>query len=320
MENTKEVITGREMDKMTVEALAESIKTVSIFARVSPENKLQIVRALNIDKEVTAMTGDGVNDAPALNEADIGVAMGIRGTEVAKDASDMILTDDKFSTIVEAVKEGRTIFDNIEKFVYFLFSCNVVEILAVFLAIIFRLPMPIIALQILWLNLVVDVLPAMSLSSEKGEKDIMQRAPRNPQQAIINRPFLIKILSNGAFIGIAALVVFAYGLNQGYSVETARTMAFTTMALGQLFHIFNVRGKNSFGLDKSVLQNPFLIVALGVSVLLQLLAVYLPFFNRVMGTEPLDAYKWLLIVIAAALPTALIQAKRVVYNKKKRLA
>ena len=164
MKNIDKVITGKEMDLMSDEELAEEIKTTSVFARVSPENKLQIVRALNLDDEVTAMTGDGVNDAPALNGADIGIAMGIRGTEVAKEASDMILTDDRFSTIVDAVKEGRVIFDNMEKFIYFLFSCNLVEILAIFLSILFKLPIPILALQILWLNLVVDVLPAMSFA------------------------------------------------------------------------------------------------------------------------------------------------------------
>jgi Ca2+-transporting ATPase len=316
MNNTENVITGKEMDKMSDDELAEKIMHTSVFARVSPENKLQIVRALNIDNEVTAMTGDGVNDAPALNGADIGIAMGIRGTEVAKDASDMILTDDKFSTIIEAVKRGRVIFDNIEKFVYFLFSCNVVEILAVFLTIVFRLPMPILALQILWLNLVVDVLPAMSLAWEPGEKDIMKRKPRDPQQAILNKPFLLKILGNGALISLGALAVFVFGLSQDYSVETARTMAFSTMAFGQLFHIFNVREKNSFGLDKSIFKNPLLIPALLMSVVLQLLVVYLPFFNTVMETTPLNFYKWILILLGAIIPTAIIQIFRKFYNKK----
>lgn len=315
MNNTEKVITGKEMDKMSDEELAEEIKNTAIFARVSPENKLQIVKALNIDNEVTAMTGDGVNDAPALNGADIGISMGIRGTEVAKDASDMILTDDKFSTIVEAVKRGRVIFDNIEKFVYFLFSCNVVEILTVFLTIVLRLPMPILALQILWLNLVVDVLPAMSLAWEPGEKDIMKRKPRDPQQAILNKPFLIKILGNGSLISLGALVIFIYGLSSGYSEGISRTMAFSTMAFGQLFHIFNVREKNSFGLDKTIFKNPLLIPALLLSVILQLIAVYLPFFNNVMGTEPLDLYKWGLILLGAAIPTLIIQLIRVITNK-----
>ena len=306
MNNIDKVITGKEMDLMSDEDLAEEIKTTSVFARVSPENKLQIVRALNIDDEVTAMTGDGVNDAPALNGADIGIAMGIRGTEVAKEASDMILTDDRFSTIVDAVKEGRVIFDNMEKFIYFLFSCNVVEILAIFLSIMFRLPIPILALQILWLNLVVDVLPAMSFAWETGEGDIMKRMPRDPKQAIINKDFLIKISVSGILIGVGSLAAFAYGLSR-YDLDTARTIAFATMAFGQLFHVLNVRKKHTFGLDQSILKNPFLIGALVISASLMLLVIYLPFFNDVMYTKPLDAYKWWVILLCASIPTVLIQ-------------
>jgi P-type Ca2+ transporter type 2C len=312
MENFEHVITGKEMDKMSDEELAEKIRHTSVFARVSPENKLQIVRALNLDMEVTAMTGDGVNDAPALNGADIGIAMGIRGTEVAKEASDMILTDDRFSTIVDAVKEGRTIFDNIDKFVYFLFSCNVVEILVVFISIILRLPMPILALQILWLNLVVDVLPAMSLAWEPAEANIMKRKPRDPQKAIVNTSFLIKVLGNGVLIGLGSLFVFMYGLDKGYEVEAARTMAFSTMAFGQLFHLFNVREKDSFGIDKTLFKNPFLLGSLAISAILQLIVVYLPFFNQVLGTVPLDAYKWWIIVLGSIVPTLFIQIFRLI--------
>ncbi len=317
MENYDEVITGKEMDKMSDETLAEKIRHTSIFARVSPENKLQIVRALNIDKEVTAMTGDGVNDAPALNGADIGIAMGIRGNEVAKDASDMILTDDRFSTIVDAIKKGRTIFDNIEKFVYFLFSCNVVEISVVFAAIILRLPMPIIALQILWLNLVVDVLPAMSLAWEPAEEDIMKRNPRNPEQAIVTKSFVFKVLRNGGFIGLGSLIVFIIGLELAYSEEAARTMAFSTMAFGQILHIFNVREKDSFGLDKTVFKNPNLIGALVISVCLQMTAVYLPFLNRVMETTPLDLSKWIIVIIGSVLPTLFIQLSRLFIQRRR---
>lgn len=316
MNHAEAVITGREMDAMSDEVLAEKILYTSVFARVSPENKLQIIRALNLDNEVTAMTGDGVNDAPALKGADIGIAMGIRGTEVAKDASDMILTDDRFSTIVDAVKEGRTIFDNIEKFVYFLFSCNVVEILVVFITIILRLPMPILALQILWLNLVVDVLPAMSLAWEPSKPDIMKRKPRNPEQAIVTKSFLFQVLGNGALIGLGALFVFMYGLGMDYSEEVARTMAFSTMAFGQLFHIFNVRGGSIFSGGKKIFNNRYLNGALLISFMLQILVVYLPFFNTVMGTEPLNAYKWLIIILGAITPTLIIQLFRKVVGGK----
>ena len=310
MEHTDEVITGREMDQMSDEELAEKILTVSVFARVSPENKLQIVRALNIDNEVTAMTGDGVNDAPALNAADIGIAMGIRGTEVAKDASDMILTDDRFSTIVDAVREGRIIFDNIQKFVYFLFSCNVVEILAILIATVARLPMPVIALQILWLNLVVDVFPAMSLAWEKGEGDVMARKPRDPMQAIVNRPFLIRILGNGSLISLGAMAIFLFAINQGFPEETSRTMAFATMAFGQLFHIFNVRSKEPIWCMKTTFHNPYLLGGLVTSAILMILVVYVPFFHSVMGTVALDTYKWGYVALGSVLPTMIIQISR----------
>jgi P-type Ca2+ transporter type 2C len=314
------VLTGREMDRLSDEELAEKIRTVSVFARVSPENKLQIVRALNIDEEVTAMTGDGVNDAPALQGADIGIAMGIRGTEVAKEASDMILTNDRFSTIVDAVREGRAIFDNIEKFVFFLFSCNVVEIVLIFLAIAFGLPMPVLALQILWLNLVVDVLPAMSLAWEPGEAGIMQRKPKDPKRGIVNRPFLINILISGALIGLGALAVFWIGLANGYSEELARTASFTTLAVGQLIHIFNVRKKHSFGLDATLFRNPVLLIALGSSLLLQAAVVYIPFMQRVMGTRALNVRQLGLVFLGSAVPTLLIQVIRLLQQKKKKLA
>ncbi|MFP4461520.1 MAG: cation-translocating P-type ATPase [Thermotogota bacterium] len=316
LKNTEEVITGKEMDKMSEKELAERILSVDVFARVSPENKLQIVKALNDDKEVTAMTGDGVNDAPALNGADIGIAMGIRGTEVAKDASDMILTDDKFSTIVQAVKEGRIIFDNIKKFVYFLFSCNIVEILVVFLTILLKLPMPILALQILWLNLVVDVLPAMSLAWESGEQDIMKRKPRAPQQSIMNKPFILQILWNGSLISLGSLIVFIFALNQGYTEVAARTMCFSTMALGQLLHIFNVRGRTIIQMGKAFFKNGILWLALMISLVLQIIAVYLPFFNDVMGTTPLDMRKWFVVILGAAVPMIVIQILRGIGIKK----
>ncbi len=316
MEIEGDVITGKEMDSMTEEELAKRIQSTSVFARVSPENKLQIVHALNADHQITAMTGDGVNDAPALNGANIGVAMGIRGTEVAKEASDMILTDDRFSTIVDAVREGRVIFDNIEKFIYFLFSCNFIEIFVVFIAIILGLPMPIVALQILWLNLVVDVLPAMSLAWEPGESSVMKRKPRDPKKAIVTRSFLIRVLGNGAIMSIGAMVVFIAAIRLGLNEDIARTMAFTTMAFGQLTHIFNVREKHSFGLDRGILKNRFLIISLLISAVLQLLAIYLPFFNRVLETTPLTFGQWGWIAFGAIIPMFLIQIWRIFASKR----
>lgn len=318
MDTAEDVITGREMDKMSEEELTKKIASASIFARVSPENKLQIVHALNAANEITAMTGDGVNDAPALNGADIGVAMGIRGTEVAKEASDMILTDDRFSTIVDAVKEGRIIFDNIEKFIYFLFSCNFIEIFVVFFTIILGLPMPILALQILWLNLVVDVLPAMSLAWEPGEAGVMKRKPRNPQKAIVTRQFLTKVLGNGVLMSLGALVVFMVALKTGSNETSARTIAFSAMAFGQLAHIFNVREKNSFGLDRSILHNRFLIISLIISSVLQFIAIQVPFFNRVLETSPLSPVQWGLVAMGSLSPLAIIQLWRIFSYKTRK--
>jgi Ca2+-transporting ATPase len=318
MQHTEKVIAGQAMDQMSVEELAKEILTTSIFARVSPENKLQIVRALNMDEEITAMTGDGVNDAPALNGADIGIAMGIRGTEVAKDASDMILTDDCFSTIVEAIKIGRNIFDNIEKFVYFLFSCNVVEIFVIFLAIVFGLLMPLLALQILWLNLVVDVFPAISFAWEVGESDIMKRGPRDPKKSIVHRGFLLKVLGNGSLLGLGAFSVFVVALYMlSLSYEIALTMSFTTMVFAQLLHTLNVREKNHICCQVRLMSNPYLMIALLLSSLLQLMVIYVPFFNTVMGTVPLGIHLWPWIAMGAIVPTLIIQALRWVSFKRK---
>jgi Ca2+-transporting ATPase len=307
LQDSKTVITGKELDTLSDDELAQRIKQTSIFARVSPENKLQIVRALNLAGEVTAMTGDGVNDAPALSGADIGIAMGIRGTEVAKEASDMILTDDRFSTIVDAVREGRVIFDNLAKFINFLFSCNFIEILVVFAAVIMGLPVPIAALQILWLNLVVDVLPAMSLAWEPGEPEVMKRPPRDPQTGIITKNFILEVLVSGVLLSAGSLGVYLWAMHLNLDVPTAQTLTFTTMAIAQLTHIFNVRKKRGFGLNFSIFHNPVLIIAILISVALQLGSLYIPFFNHVLGTRALTLEHWLWIFIGTVIPMVLIQ-------------
>jgi Ca2+-transporting ATPase len=307
LQDNKVSITGKEMDTMSDDELAHHLKTVSVFARVSPENKLQIVRALNLSGAVTAMTGDGVNDAPALRGADIGIAMGIRGTEVAKEASDMILTDDRFSTIVDAVREGRVIFDNLEKFINFLFSCNFIEILVVFAAVMMGLPVPIAALQILWLNLVVDVLPAMSLAWEPGEPQVMQRPPRDPQTGIITKKFILQVLVSGILLSAGSLGVYLWAMHRNLDVEAAQSVTFTTMAIAQLLHIFNVRNKSGFGLNTSIFRNPMLIIALVISVVLQLISLYIPFFNNVLGTRGLTVEHWIWVISGAIIPMVLIQ-------------
>lgn len=289
-ENT---MTGQEIDRLVgTPEFGEKVRQTAVFARVSPENKLQIVSALQAQGQVVAMTGDGVNDAPALSGADIGVAMGIRGTEVAKEASNMILTDDRFSTIVDAVSIGRMIFANIKKYVAFLFSCNMVEILAVLLSVIFIMPMPIQALHILFLNLVIDIGPALALAFEKPEDNIMQASPRTAQNGLVSTAFLSRIITNGAIIAIASFVVFNVAYHRGDNEAYAQTATFTFMAFAQLLHVLNVRKERGFGLDRSLWQNKALILALVVSAGLQLFAVYSPFMNGVIGTTPLTLTTW----------------------------
>lgn len=316
IKNYEKSLSGLDLDNMDEQNLRNSVKNTSVYARVSPDNKLQLVNALVKENEIVAMTGDGVNDAPALNGSHIGIAMGIRGTEVAKEASDMILTDDNFSTIVQAVKEGRIIFDNIKKFISFLFASNIVEILAVILSMIAGIGTPVLPLQILWLNLIVNLLPALGLAWEPAEGNVMNKPPRTQNEGLINKSFLMQILTSGSLIGISAFIIFWFALNQGYSTEMAQTMSFTTMGIGQLLHIFNVRSFGSFGLNKSLLKNKFLIVSLIISVLLQLLAVYTPILNVVMNTVPLGLDQWKIILWGSIVPIIVIELYRSILNKK----
>lgn len=308
IENHENTMTGKELDAIHEDKdFIDKIRGVAVFARVSPENKLQIVRAFQDSGDVVAMTGDGVNDAPALNGADIGVAMGIRGTEVAKEASDMILTDDAFGTIVDAVREGRIIFENIKKYISFLFACNMVEIVAILTTIVFMLPMPIQPLHILFLNLLVDIGPAIALAYEKAESNVMEHPPRNPESGLVNKTFLSRIIISGVVIGLGAFGVFYLFHNIfGMSLIYAQTATFTYMAVAQLFHILNVRRLNGFGLEKTFFQNKLLLAAIVFSVVLQLMVVYLPFLNNVFGTEPLTLATWGIILAIVLVVTIIV--------------
>ncbi len=306
IENADKTMTGEEIDEsVDSEDFIDKVKEAGVFARVSPENKLQLIDAFRDDGKIIAMTGDGVNDAPALNGADIGIAMGVRGTEVAKESSDMILTDDRFATIVDAVEIGRVIFDNIKKFVSFLFTCNMVEISAVFLAVVFLMPVPLAPLHILYLNLIIDLLPAITLSLEPAEDDVMKRPPRDPESGLVNRPFLLQVIVSGILIGITAFIVFVIFNNMGVELEVARTGTFAFMGVGQLMHVFNVRHPDNFGLDKTILENKPLIGALIASVGLLLLSIYLPGLNSIMSNVPLNLEMWGIILIAAVIITGI---------------
>lgn len=308
LNNAESTMTGKEIDEaVEQDNFLDRIRETAVFARVSPENKLQIIDALRKDGEVVAMTGDGVNDAPALNGADIGIAMGIRGTEVAKDASDMILTDDRFSSIVDAVREGRIIFANIKKYVSFLFACNMIEIITILMTILFLLPMPIRPLHVLFLNLLIDIGPAIALAFEPAERDVMNQPPRDRNSGLVNKAFLSRITMSGVILGLTAFGVFNIFYHfSGESLAYAQTATFTFMAIAQLMYIFNVRHERSFGLDKSLLDNKYLIGAMIFSVVLQLMVIYLPWLQQVFGTEALSLMAWVIIFAIAVVATVIV--------------
>lgn len=320
LNNSESTMTGKEIDEaVEQDNFLDRIRETAVFARVSPENKLQIIDALRKGGDVVAMTGDGVNDAPALNGADIGIAMGIRGTEVAKDASDMILTDDRFSSIVDAVREGRIIFANIKKYVSFLFACNMVEIITILMTILFLLPMPIRPLHVLFLNLLIDIGPAIALAFEPAEEDVMNHPPRNRNSGLVNKAFLSRITLSGVILGLSAFGVFNifYHLSQE-SLAYAQTATFTFMAIAQLMHIFNVRHEKSFGLDRSLLHNKYLIGAMIFSVVLQIMVVYFPWLQQVFGTEALNPIAWAIIIgIAVAASMIVHFAKQIMLKLNK---
>lgn len=308
--HNESVMTGQQLDQLAEEededAGDDRIVETAVFARVSPENKLQIIQALKRQDRIVAMTGDGVNDAPALSGADIGIAMGIRGSEVAKEAADMVLTDDRFSTIIDAIREGRVIFANIRKYVYFLFTCNMVEILTIIFSLVFLYPMPILPLHVLFLNLVVDISPAIAIGFDSAESNVMKQPPRRTQEGLINRKFLFRILLSGFTIAVFSFAVFIVVLKRSGSVPLAQTATFTMMAVAQLLHTFNVRSENDSGFGRSLLKNKMLIGALLFSLSLQLLAVYTPFLNSVLQTVPLAGVEWFIIGAAAILSAAFI--------------
>ncbi|MGO4927659.1 cation-translocating P-type ATPase [Fundicoccus sp. Sow4_D5] len=308
LNNAERTMTGKEIDEaVNADDFLDRIRRVAVFARVSPENKLQIIDALRGDGDVVAMTGDGVNDAPALNGADIGIAMGIRGTEVAKDASDMILTDDRFSSIVDAVREGRIIFANIKKYVSFLFACNMVEIITILMTILFLLPVPIRPLHVLFLNLLIDIGPAITLAFEPAEDDVMKHPPRDNKSGLVNKAFLSRITINGVILGLTAFGVFnVFHHFSEESLAYAQTATFTFMAFAQLLHILNVRHEQSFGLDKSLLENKYLIGAIIFSAVLQVMVVYLPWLQQVFGTEALSLTAWGIILSVAIAATVVV--------------
>ena len=302
----KSVIDGSQLDKLSDKEMEKCVEGITVYARVSPKHKLRIVRALKNNGHVVAMTGDGVNDAPAVKEADIGVAMGITGTDVTKEASAMVLADDNFATIVAAVEEGRGIYDNIRKFIRYLLSCNVGEVLVMFLAALMGMPLPLIPIQILWVNLVTDGLPAMALGVDNNDKHLMLRKPRHPKESVFSGGLGKKILVRGIQIGMATLFVFWVALELGGGdLVLARTMAFTTLVFSQLFHVFHCKSESYSPFEVGVLSNPALVVAVLCSIAMQLTVIYLPFLQPIFQTTSLNWLHWSIILLVAGWKTYL---------------
>jgi Ca2+-transporting ATPase len=315
-EDKNQALTGNELDALNDAELSEIINRVTVYARVSPAHKLRIVRALKRQGHIVAMTGDGVNDAPAIKEADIGVAMGAGGTDVTKEAASMVLADDNFATIVAAVEEGRGIYDNIRKFIRYLLSCNLGEVLTMFIATIAGLPLPLLPVQILWVNLVTDGLPAMALGVDPNNHDIMNRPPRNPKESVFSRGLSRKIIVRGLQIGISTVLVFAMVYFLKNDLAEARTMAFCTLVFSQMFHVFDCRSESHNVFEIGILKNKYLILATICSLFMQLLVVYHPFMQEIFATVPLGMVDWVTILCVSGW-TFMISAIRHLFFRRR---
>jgi Ca2+-transporting ATPase len=298
------VLTGEEISKLTDVQLEKVVNEIDVFARVSPEEKLRIVKALNNIGHVTAVTGDGVNDAPALKEADIGIAMGIIGTDVSKEAADMVLIDDNFATIVKAVEYGRNIYQNIIEFVMYLLSCNAGEVIAILLGILFLPFLPLTAIQILWVNLVTDGLPALALGMDPPEKGIMKRKPRKRNEPIMTRRRIFIMGFIGILIGLLTVLAFVQGLPEG--LEKAKSMAFTALVMMELTIVFTSKSERPV-FERGIFDNKFLILAVVSSFILQLIVLYVPFFHEIFDTYYLNAFDWFGILMMCGLLFAAVE-------------
>lgn len=305
LDENHEALSGAELDEIDDEELQKSIKEYSVYARVSPQHKVRIVKAWQSGGQVVAMTGDGVNDAPALKRADIGAAMGITGTDVAKGAADMVLTDDNFATIVAAVEEGRTIFANIRKTIKYLLSCNIGEIVTLFTAIMLGWKEPLLPIHILWVNLVTDTLPALALGLDPKELGIMNQKPRDPKSGMFDKGLGLRIFIEGVIIGGLSLLAYNIGLN--YNLEIARTMTFTVLSLSQLFHAYNVRSDINSIFTTGIFTNKYLTGATVLSSVLQLSVLFVPFLRNIFKVSMLDAGHWIIVLGLSIAPVLLVE-------------
>lgn len=311
------VLTGNELEKMPQKELEKCVADCSVFARVTPEHKVRIVRAWQAQGKVVAMTGDGVNDAPALQAADIGCSMGRTGTDVARSAADMILTDDNFATIVEAVRQGRGIFSNIKKAVQFLLSSNIGEMLLIFVGLLFGWREPLLPIQLLWVNLVTDSLPAVALGVDPVDRNIMQEPPRPPKKSIFADGLGVSIVLEGAMIGALALLAYSIGLNIFSSTGIARTMAFSVLSLSQLVHAFNMRSKESV-FSVGIFKNHYLVLAFLAGAILQMSVVSMPFLTGIFKTTALSALQWGLVALLSCAPLIIVELQKFVAKGRKK--
>jgi Ca2+-transporting ATPase len=316
----KRVLTGVEIEAMSDDELYEVAEHTRIYARVDPEHKLRIVDALKKRGHIVAMTGDGVNDAPALKKADIGVAMGRIGTDVSREAADMVLSDDNFATIVEAVRQGRSVYDNLRKFILFLLSCNMSEVLIVFTTALLAPEPALLPLQLLWINLVTDGLPALALGVDPGSPRVMDRPPRGADESILTVRRQIQVVAQGALITLGALAMYLaveYGWVAVDSARHAQTMLFTTIVLSQLLHAFNFRSETRTVFRLETLKNKWLVAAFAGSLALQGLVIYTPVLQRLFRTQPLGPRDWVAVILAALLPMVLIDAMKVLSARRR---
>lgn len=300
------IMDGKMLNELSQEELSHVVEDVYVFARVSPEHKLKIVKAYQENGHIVAMTGDGVNDAPAIKQADIGVSMGITGTDVAKEASSLVLVDDNFATIKSAIKEGRNIYENIRKFIRYLLASNVGEILVMLFAMLLALPLPLVPIQILWVNLVTDGLPAMALGMDQPEGDVMKRKPRHPKEGVFARKLGWKVVSRGFLIGVATILAFIIVYHRNpENLAYAQTIAFATLVLAQLIHVFDCRSETSV-FSRNPFQNLYLIGAVLSSILLMLVVIYYPPLQPIFHTVAITPGDWMLVIGMSAIPTFLL--------------
>jgi Ca2+-transporting ATPase len=313
------VLTGSQLDQIEDSELEEKVGSTDVFARVSPEHKVRIVGALKQRGEIVAMTGDGVNDAPALKRADIGVAMGITGTDVAKETADMVLTDDNYVSIVSAVEQGRVIYSNIRKFVFYLLSCNLAEIAVIFIAILAGLPSPLTPIQLLWLNLITDGAPALALGMEPGEPDMMQRPPRPPAEPIINRSMQLKISVQTVAIATVTLAAYFLGVQMLPGVpEEAKTMAFVTLSFSELLRAFTARSESYPLFRIGLLSNRWMFYAVASSLLLLIAVIYIPFLQPIFNTVPLGWREWRVVLPLLFVPAVVAELTKLIMAPRMR--